>query len=185
MALNIYLRNLFRFCILILLQVLLLQRITLLWWMEPNTLPPFIPSIYPLFILLLPIETPVWGMLFLGFFTGITIDMFMNTAGIHAAASVFMAYLRTNVIVALLPKNLSEYAGQQPSIKTFGLMPFLVYSAFLILIHHIVVYSIETWSFFNFGRLLLQITASTFTSLLFIVIYLLLFTRQTASRYQL
>jgi rod shape-determining protein MreD len=138
--------------------------------------------VYPLFLLLLPFELPVWGLLLSGFALGITVDTFSNTAGMHACATVLIAYLRTNVLSALLPRNLTEYAGLQPSAKNMGWMPFIVYSGFLIVIHHFVFFSLELWNFSNMGQLLLKVTASAITSLLFIIAYLLLFTRQETSR---
>ncbi len=179
---NVYIKNILRFCIIILLQVLILNKITLRWWSEPSVFPIFIPYVYPLFILLLPFETPVWGLLILGFIMGISVDTFMNTAGMHACATILIAYLRTNVLSALLPRNLSEYTGQHPSIRSMGWMPFLVYSAFLIVLHHFVFFSIELWNFSNIGFLLLKVGASAITSILFVTVYLLLFTRQSASR---
>ena len=178
---NVYIKNILRFCVIILLQVLILNKITLRWWSEPG-FPIFIPYVYPLFLLLLPFETPVWALLIMGFILGTTIDAFMNTAGMHACATVLIAYLRTNVLSALLPRNLSEYAGQSPSLRSMGWMPFLVYSAFLIVLHHFVFFSVELWSVSNFGVLLLKIFASSATSMLFIIVYLLLFTRQNTQR---
>src|ERR1035437_7361648 len=166
---NVYIKNILRFCIILLLQVLILNKITLRWWNEPSGFPVFIPYVYPLFILLLPFETPVWGLLILGFILGITVDTFMNTAGMHACAMILIAYLRTNVLSALLPRNLSEYDGLQPSIKTMGCMPFLVYSAFLIVLHHFVFFTIELWNLSNFRFLLLKVAASSITSMLFII----------------
>jgi len=179
---NIYLKNILRFCIILLLQVLILNKITLRWWSEPSGFPIFIPYVYPLFILLLPFETPVWALLILGFLLGTTVDSFMNTAGMHACATILIAYLRTNVLSALLPRNLSEYSGQNPSIKNMGWMPFLVYSLFLILLHHLVFFTIELWNVSNIGFLLLKVASSSITSMLFIIVYLLLFTRQGSSR---
>ncbi len=179
---NVYLKNILRFCIIILLQVLILNKITLRWWNEPSGFPIFIPYVYPLFILLLPFETSVWALLIMGFLLGVSIDSFMNTAGMHAFATILLAYLRTNVLSALLPRNLSEYAGQQPSIKSMGWMPFLVYSSFLIVLHHLVFFTIELWNFSNIGFLMLKVLASSVTSMLFIIVYLLLFTRQSTSR---
>ncbi len=179
---NVYLKNILRFCIIILLQVLILNKITLRWWNEPSGFPIFIPYVYPLFILLLPFETPVWALLIMGFLLGVSIDSFMNTAGMHAFATILLAYLRTNVLSALLPRNLSEYAGQQPSIKSMGWMPFLVYSSFLIVLHHLVFFTIELWNFSNIGFLMLKVLASSVTSMLFIIVYLLLFTKQSTSR---
>lgn len=179
---NVYLKNILRFCIIVLLQVLILNKITLRWWSEPSGFPVFIPYIYPLFLLLLPFETPVWALLISGFVLGVTIDSFSNTAGMHACAAVLIAYLRTNVLSALLPRNLSEYSGMQPSTKNMGWMPFLVYSGFLIVLHHLVFFSVELWNVSNLGQLFLKTTASAITSMLFIIVYLLLFTRQDNSR---
>jgi hypothetical protein len=138
----------------------------------------FIPYLYPIFILLLPFETPVWLLLFIGLAAGFTMDSFMNTAGMHACATVLIAYLRTNVLIALLPKHLSEYPNQSPGVKNMGWLPFLVYSGFLILIHHTVFFTVELWNFSNISYLLLKIAASTVTSVLFVIVYLLLFTRE-------
>jgi len=177
-----YLKNFLRFSIIILIQVLILNKITLRWWSQPAGFPVFIPYIYPLFILLLPFETSVVTLLLCGFGLGLTMDVFMNTAGMHACATVLIAYLRTNVLNALLPKNLIEYPNQSPNVKNMGWMPFLVYSSFLIVVHHAVFFTVELWSFSNIGYLLLKIAASSFTSLLFVIAYLLLFTRQTSLR---
>lgn len=178
---SIELRNFLRFWLIIAVQVLL-NKITLRWWSEPAGFPIFIPMIYPLFILLLPFETPVWLLLIIGMVTGLTVDSLMNTGGMHAAAAILIAYLRTNALAALLPRPLNEYPGQGPSVKNLGWAPFLTYAAFLILIHHAVYFSIELWSFSNIGLLGLKILASALTSMLFVVGYLLLFTRQVSAR---
>jgi hypothetical protein len=46
---NAFFKNLLRFCIIILLQVLILNKITLRWWSEPAGFPVFIPYVYPLY----------------------------------------------------------------------------------------------------------------------------------------
>lgn len=179
---NVVVKNFLRFCIILLIQVLVLKQITLRWWSQPDGFPIFIPYLYPLFILLLPLEVPVWLLLLLGFATGLSMDAFSNTAGMHAFATVLIAYLRTNVLSALLPKNLKEYPNQSPGVKTMGWMPFLVYSGFLLLIHHAAFFILEMWSFANIGLLLLKILASSATALLLVIVYLLLFTKQTSLR---
>lgn len=177
-----YVKNFLRFCLIVLIQVLILNKISLRWWSQPAGFPVFIPYVYPLFILLLPFEVPVWLLLVLGFVTGLTIDNFSNTAGMHALATVFIAYLRTNVLNALMPKHLSEYPGQSPNVKNMGWVPFLVYSGFLLLLHHALFFIVELWSVNNIAYLLLKIVASAVTSLLFVIVYLLLFTRQSVMR---
>lgn len=177
---SIYLRNFLRFVFILLIQVLILNKVTLQWWTHPVGFPVFIPYIYPLFILLLPFNTPVAAMLIIGFLSGLSVDSFMNTAGLHAFAMVFISYFRINVLNALLPKNLTEYKGQTPSVKNMGWLPFIVYVSFLIVMHHSVFFSLELWSAENIGYLLLKIFASSITSIAFVLAYVLLFTRQLA-----
>lgn len=179
---SIQLKNFLRFWLLVLIQVLLLNKITLRWWSEPGGFPVFIPYIYPLFILLLPFETPVWLLMILGGAVGLTVDTFMDTGGMHAFAAILIAYLRTNVLTALLPKNLVEYVNQSPNVKNMGWIPFLTYAAFLMVLHHFAFFVLEHWSFANMGYLLLKVLASAVTSMLFVVAYLLLFTRAVNAR---
>lgn len=173
-----YVKHLVQFLLLLLFQVLILNNVTLHWW--SGGFPVFTPYVYPLFILLLPFEVPVWLLMVLGFCCGLVMDSFMNTPGMHAFAMVLIAYLRTNVLLALLPKNLKEYHQLSPSVKTMGWPPFLTYSAFLVLIHHACFFTIELWSLSNFGYLLLKIIASTLTTMLLIGVYLLLFSKRAS-----
>ena len=70
----------------------------------------------------------------------------------------------------------------RPSVKNLGWVPFLTYAGFLILVHHAVYFSIELWSLSNVLMLLLKIVASALTSMLFVIAYLLLFTKQVSAR---
>lgn len=173
-----YFKYLLQFFLLLLFQVLILNNVLLYWWSQPGGFPVFTPYIYPLFLLLLPFETPVWVLLLAGFLSGLVVDSFMNTPGMHAFAMVLIAYLRTNVLLALLPKHLKEYKELSPSVKTMGWPPFITYAAFLILIHHTAFFIIELWNLSNIGYLLLKIVASTLTTLMLIAVYLLLFSRR-------
>jgi rod shape-determining protein MreD len=175
-----YAKYLVQFFLLLLFQVLILNNVLLNWWTLPAGFPVFIPYIYPLFLLLLPFETPLWVLLLVGFVCGSVMDTFMNTPGMHAFALVLVAYLRTNVLVALLPKNMKEYKQLAPSVKTMGWASFIAYSSFLILIHHTTFFIIELWSLSNISYLVLKILASTVTTILLIIVYLLLFSRHSA-----
>ena len=176
-----FIKNIIRLCIILLLQVLILNRISLQWWSQPAGFPVFIPYLYPLFILLLPFQTSMPVMLISGFACGLAVNSFMNTAGMHAFAMVLICYFRVNVLNALMPKNLTEYGGQTPSVKNMGWMPFIIYVSFLIVMHHAVYFTIELWSLANIGYLLLKIVASSLTSIMFVLAYVLLFTRPASS----
>jgi hypothetical protein len=178
---SIYMRNILRFIALILIQVLLLNNLLLNIVNESSGIPSISPFIYPIFILLLPLSTPTWAMLLIGFFTGITVDVFMNTGGMHAAVCVFIAAIRNSILTALLPQRLSDYPNLSPGIKNMRWAPFLTYSAALIFIHHLCYYMIEIWSIKEIGYLMIKTFTSFVTSMIFIVIYSLLFSQSSGS----
>jgi hypothetical protein len=175
--LSVYLKNFLRCCILILVQALLLNKVTLRWWSQPGGFPVFVPLLYPLALLLLPFNTPVVAAMSVGFLLGLAVDSFTDTGGMHAAACVLTAYLRPNVLATLLPRHVSEYGEQDPSVKNMGWAPFFTYAAFLLLVHHALFFVLEVWSLRAPGYLALKIFASAVTSLLLVGVYALLFTR--------
>ena len=83
-------QNIFSFIVLILLQVLVLNNVQFLGFLNPY--------IYILFILSLPVKFPRWITLILGFVLGLIIDIFSNTIGIHAFATVLIAFFRAGII---------------------------------------------------------------------------------------
>lgn len=178
---SIYLRNIIRFISLILIQVLLLSNIHLNAFGTDSYVPDFTPFIYPLIILLLPLSTPTWAMLLLGFGTGLTMDVFMNTGGMHAAICVFIAMVRNSILTALLPQRLSDYPNLSPGVKNMGWAPYLTYTAVILLIHHFCYYLIEVWSLRSFLYLILKVLASMVTSIIFVVLYTFLFANSSGS----
>ena len=65
---NLYVRNIGRFIVLVLFQVLVLNNIQFSGYVNP--------FMYVLFILLLPFETPRWLLLLSGFLLGLSVDIF-------------------------------------------------------------------------------------------------------------
>ena len=93
--------NIIRFGVLLLLQVFLFQQVN--WgWREEDIL--FI-YIYPLFILMLPIQMFRPFVIVLGFVMGLCVDLFYDTLGMHAAAGTFAAYLRPSIFNLVSPPN--------------------------------------------------------------------------------
>ncbi|OJU73624.1 MAG: hypothetical protein BGO09_05800 [Bacteroidetes bacterium 47-18] len=174
---SIYLRNILRFITIMFIQVFLLNDIHLQWLSSSWGLPPYSPFLYPLIILLLPLSTPTWAMLLLSFGTGLTVDIFMDTGGLHTAVCLFIAVVRNSVLTALLPQRLSDYPNLSPGVRNMGWIPFLTYAAVLILVHHICYYLIEIWSFRSFGYLLLKTFISFITSMVLVILYTLLFSQ--------
>ncbi|MCP2937499.1 hypothetical protein NK983_32875, partial [Salmonella enterica subsp. enterica serovar Typhimurium] len=72
---------------------------------------------YILFILLLPFETPRLLVMFLAFVTGLVVDMFYDTAGIHAAVCTLIGYSRYYILKVLSPREGYD-PGLTPTIQS-------------------------------------------------------------------
>ncbi|WP_143304579.1 rod shape-determining protein MreD [Chitinophaga vietnamensis] len=164
---SILLRNIIRFVLLLLIQVFVLNEILIHQLISPY--------LYMLFILALPFNLPRPVLMLLGLLTGLSLDMFMNTMGMHAAACVFIAYLRPFVINILSPQGGFETTQKTPSMTSMGVSQFLIYAAILVFLHHTVYFILEVFGFANPLYLLLKIILSTAASLFLIVLYELLF----------
>lgn len=126
--------------------------------------------VYVAFLLLLPIEAATVTCMLLGFSTGLIVDIFYNTFGIHAAACVFIMYIRRYWIGALTPRGGYDI-GTTPSPRAMGLSWFITYAVPLILVHHAVIFFIEVGGFDLFYYTLIKVLASTaFTFVLVTVI---------------
>ncbi len=158
-----------RFVFLVLFQVLVLSRVELHGFISL--------CIYPLFILLLPIDTPRWLSLLLGFVLGLTIDVFANTPGLHAAVTVLLAYLRPAILRLNRPPSGYE-ANFRPNIYDLGWRWFLVYAGIAMLIHQSAYFFLEAYSFEHFPYTLAKILASTAFSLLLLLMSEWLFARR-------
>jgi rod shape-determining protein MreD len=107
------------------------------------------PYIYILFILLLPVETPNWLLLILAFITGITIDMFGSSGGMHAAATVFMAFARPGVLRLIAPRDGYESDGKLTPMS-MGFNWFVTYISIMVILHHLVCFYLEVFRFSEF-----------------------------------
>ena len=168
--LDILLRNIFRFLVLILIQALILNNIHL-FGMN------IYPFIYLLFIILLPFETPKWLLLVSAFLLGITLDIFLNTFGLHATASVFAAYIRPAVLQLISPRYGYEI-GTLPRISYYGRNWIIKYSLMLIIPHHLIFFILEKFDFQNFHITLANVLGSALFTLILIIISQYLFYRK-------
>ncbi|HOO83416.1 MAG TPA: rod shape-determining protein MreD [Prolixibacteraceae bacterium] len=126
------------------------------------------PYFYVLFILLMPVSTPRYAMLLLGFVLGLCIDVFSNTPGIHTSATVFMAFLRP---VVVNPSTIDDADVILPvSIVHFGFWWFVKYAGILILLHHLFLFFIEMFTFDHFFTTLSRSFLSAIFTFVFVVI---------------
>jgi rod shape-determining protein MreD len=160
------LRIFFRFIILVLVQVALLNNIRLGGYVNPY--------IYVLFIMLLPVRTPKTLLLVLCFALGLTVDIFSNTLGLHAAASVFLGFARPGILRALSPREGYE-ADTSPTIMQMGLQWFLIYCVIMVLCHHLVLFYVEVFRFSEFFSTLWRALCSSLATVIVILLSQFLF----------
>ncbi|OFY47732.1 MAG: hypothetical protein A2W85_13070 [Bacteroidetes bacterium GWF2_41_31] len=164
---GLLIKNIVRFILLILMQVLVFNHINLGGYLNP--------SIYVLFILLLPNDIKPSLLLIVGFFTGFTVDFFTNTPGLHAAATVLLAFFRPGII-RLFFGSLEFGPGESPGLNKLGVTGFFRYALVLIFIHHLALFLLEALSLSHILFTLFRTLLSTVLSCLVVLILVLLTT---------
>mgnify|MGYP001277215483 CR=1 FL=1 len=126
------------------------------------------------YLLLLPVETnPLW-LMFIGFGMGLFIDMFYDSAGIHASASVAVMFIRNFWLARVTPQGGYDN-GAVPSLASDGLQWFLIYATPMIFVHHALLFFIEAGGFQYVGFTLLKVIFSTLYTMVVILIVQYLF----------
>ncbi|PKA82500.1 rod shape-determining protein MreD [Ulvibacter sp. MAR_2010_11] len=157
-----------RFITLVLLQVLILNHINFLGYINPY--------VYVLFILIFPINGNKGLLIFLSFLLGITVDIFGDSGGVHAAACVFIAYIRP-----LILKFSFGVSYEYNMVKLNKVPPTerLVYIIAIVMIHHFILFSLEIFSFSHILLILKSTLFSGIFSTVLILCALLLFSRKS------
>ncbi len=162
--------NIIRFVLLVFGQIFIFNKIQVTGFINPQ--------VYVLFLLMLPFQISGFWLLALGFLTGLSVDWFMHTPGMHAAASVFLAYCRPGVI-RLVGKKDDIEAWQYPNVRDSGSMWFLAYTLILVFLHHTFLFFLEIFRFSEFFQTLLKILTNTaLTTIIIMVIQYLFYSRK-------
>lgn len=165
--------NLFRFALLLMAQVMVFSNIQV---------SPYINIyIFPLFVLLLPFETPRWLLMLLGMGAGLALDFFLGSMGMHAAAGLLLGYARPLLISIITPKG-SEFEIS-PNIFAQGPTWFLIYTGIAALLYLGFYFLIEAGTFHNFFWLLLRILASSALSVLLMMVFLFILSARKKRRF--
>lgn len=116
--------------------------------------------VYVAFLLLLPFDTGKVTLLAMGFITGLTVDIFYDSIGINAAASVAMMYLRPYWL-GLMSSKMSDDNIYNPNLRNIGLETFITYIFPLIFVHHLSLFFLEAGGFhmffFTFGKVVFSV----------------------------
>jgi len=168
-------KNIIRFALFILVQVFVLHQVTPLHKL-------ITPYLYFLFIIWLPFNTGRSLLMLIAFIFGLTLDYFLQTPGLHAAACVLVAYVRPFLINLLIRQEGDEQNYASPSIVSMGWAPYFTLVFILTLLHHGYLVFLEWMQFGSFLYFLGKTLATTGVSMLLIVITELLFFRKEKFR---
>ncbi|MEZ4999601.1 MAG: rod shape-determining protein MreD [Bacteroidales bacterium] len=149
------------FVLIILIQVMLMDNIQFSGYINPY--------VYVLFIILLPFEIPSWLLLLLAFVTGMTIDLFSGTPGLHTSATLVAGFIRPYLLRLIAPREDYEQ-GVIPGIRSYGLRWFVIYASVLVIIHHFFLFYIEVFRFTFFFATLLRVILSALFTIFFILV---------------
>lgn len=152
--------NTARFIVLVLVQVLILSNINFLGYINPY--------IYILFIILYPIKNNRLLFLFLSFLLGLSVDLFLDSGGVHATACVTIAYIRP-VLLKFSFGTIYDHQTIKFSTTEFGQR--LTYFSIIVFIHHLILFSLEI---FNSLKIILILKKTLFSSIFTIILCLLI-----------
>ncbi len=153
-------KYLFLFVALVLFQVLILDHIHFLGYINPY--------LYVAFIILLPLKTNRTYLLVSAFLLGLFIDMFNDTGGVHAGACVAVAYIRHFIIRLSFGINYDLNIVKLISAKIKTQIIFIFLMTFF---HHLVMFSLSYFSInYSVDVLINTIYSSIFSSLLIFLI---------------
>lgn len=161
------LKNIIRFIGLILLQVFILNNINLGGYINPY--------LYIIFILLYPVNADKSLLIFLSFLLGLSIDVFEDSGGVHAGACAFIAYIRPVVLKYSFGVS---YEYNSINLKKSDAKERFTYIAAMVFFHHIIMFSLEI---FSFSHILLVFKSTLFSgvfSIILIIASLLLLDRK-------
>ena len=153
-----YLYEWLLFMLLILLQVMLLNRIDLFGVATP--------VLYLYFLLKLPVGRNRFYVIISGFLLGLIIDIFLNTPGMNAAATTIVAAFRRPIISLFFSRV--EYDEFVPGMYTAA-GAFIRFTIFTVLLHLTLLFFIESFTLFNLVNTLLRIVTSSLVSVVLIL----------------
>ena len=155
--------NIFRFVILLLLQVVLFNNIELFSFVSPYP--------YVLFILIYPLNTNRAVLITVSFILGVILDAFNNSGGVHAAACVSLAYFREHFLKFSFGISY-EYHMMRITEKISTEL--ITYLSISIIFHHLILFALEIFNPLFTLEILLRTISSSILSLLFIIIIIFL-----------
>lgn len=155
-----YFINIIRFTLLVLVQVLVFNKLNFFGYINP--------MIYILFLYWYPIKENRAAFIGLGFLLGLSIDFFSDTMAIHTAATLTIAYLRPTIMRFVFGVN---YEFQSFKLSNTTRVQQFTFLALLIVVHHLVYFSLEIFNFANFIVIIKKVLSIGLASLILCLLF--------------
>ena len=156
-----WIRQIVRLVVVVLLQVLLFDHLQIAGW--------GLPMVYVLFLMNLPVQVPRWAEMLIGAIVGLVFDIWHSSLGVNMAACVALCYLRP-ILLGNLIQDLERVKGEVCG-ASIGRIEYVKCLAILTAVHHLLVFSLEAWSWHNWWLVLLQTLISGVLTILIIMGY--------------
>lgn len=152
--------NIARFILLLAAQVIIFNNFNFLGYINPYP--------YILFIILYPVNGNKYGLLAASFLLGLTMDLFCNSGGIHAAACVMLAYFRPSLFKFSFGLSYEYQTVRLNDVLTPERFSFILLA---VIIHHLTLFALEVFTFeFVWNIILRTIVSTLFTIIICILI---------------
>lgn len=154
--------HILRFLFFVLIQVLVLNQLEVGFGVQI--------MVYPLYILLLPVEMNVFPLMFLAFGMGLAIDSMSNTYGLHTSSLIAVAYFRPVFFKLFAPRDGYDIF-LETNVFNMGFSWFLRTFGALLLLHHVWFFTLEM---FKLNEILMILQKTTFSVVISFLICILL-----------
>ena len=128
--------------------------------------------VYILFLYWYPIKENRAAFIGLGFLLGLSIDFFSDTMALHSAATITIAYLRPTIMGFVFGIN---YEFQSFKLSNTTRAQQFTFLALLILVHHLVYFSLEIFSIANLLLIVKKVLSIGFASIVLCLLFSSLF----------
>lgn len=129
-----------------------------------------VPIVFLFMLVRLPMSIAPTAMIVIGFFLGLSVDIFSDTLGMNSLACTILAFMRRPIFHFLAPHE-DDIMTIQPSPISMGLPSFVKYLLTMTGVYCFMVFAIESFGFFHPLILLLRMATSTIYT--FLLLYAL------------
>jgi hypothetical protein len=128
------------------------------------------------FLFRIPVEFGRLWLIVISFLLGILVDIFYDSLGLHALASVLIGYVRNHWLTLLTPQG--GYDSNSVPGLSYGFQWYLTFSVPLILVHHLILFYVEAGGFDYFWYTLVKVLASAAFTLIALLLIEFIFPRR-------